>query len=86
MNEVLLRLPDGTAQSIFDARFTDSPMGRSRNSDGIIWDPRAVVSPLGTSGKRGAQNFDARAFASDMADETQAASKALGAFGNLSVH
>ena len=78
--------PRPNGRCIFDARFTDSPMGRARKSDGIIWDPRAVVSPLGTTGKRGAQHIDARAFASDMADETQAADKSLGAFGNLSVH
>jgi hypothetical protein len=72
--------------SIFDARFYQSPMGRSRASGGRIWDPNAIVSAQGTTGKIGAESLDARAFAADMADETSTASKSLGSFGNLSVH
>lgn len=81
--------PRPNGRCIFDARHTDSPMGRARRtgaSNGIIWDPRAVVSPYGTRSRHGAVHVGARAFAADMADETQAAEKSMSSFGDLSVH
>lgn len=36
-----MRDPRPNGRSIFDARFSDTPMGRSRGYNGIIWDPRS---------------------------------------------
>ena len=65
--------PRPNGRSVFDARFCDSPMGRARAREGIIWDPRAIVSPFGTTGSKGAATIDARTYAADMKDETDAA-------------
>lgn len=70
-----MRDPRPNGRSIFDARFSDTPMGRSRGYNGIIWDPRSIVSPFGTTGMKGAASIDARTFAADMADETAAAAQ-----------
>ena len=69
--------PRPNGRSIFDARFMDSPMGRSRAGNGVIWDPRAIVSPFGTTGQKGAMSIDARTYATDMAVETALADKSM---------
>ena len=55
--------PRPNGRCIFDARFIESPVGRSRaHGDGKVWDPRGVVF-----------GGDALAFAEEMRDETAAA-------------
>jgi hypothetical protein len=57
--------PNG--QSLFDARFNRSPMGRARGGHSLVWDPRGMPH---AGGAKKAQNMDANVFAADMSDET----------------
>jgi hypothetical protein len=60
-----MRDPRPNGRSIFDARFTHSPMGRLRSTGGgKMWDPRGVVS-----------GADPMLAAEEMKDETAAAKR-----------
>lgn len=72
--------PNG--QSMFDARFVRSPMGRARGGHSMVQDARGIEAVKGQLKK--AENMDSAYFAADMADETEAAEKSAMAnkFGN----
>lgn len=64
--------PRPNGRAMFDARFYGNAMGRAAGGYSMLWDPVGVAQNEGKVAA--AENMDSNFFATDMADETAAAS------------